>query len=60
LQVISIICALLMVLSAIGTVIVLRNANVEADSSSDDDPDGGDTEIDPALQPAACAAGRVD
>ncbi|MBP3125910.1 MFS transporter [Thalassospira sp. ER-Se-21-Dark] len=63
LQVISIICALLMVLSAIGTVIVLRNAKAETDAGSDadsnDSPDG-DTEIDPALQPAACAAGRVD
>lgn len=55
LQVISIICAVLMALAAIGTVIVLRNAkaeaNPDANTGSDDDP---------ALQPAACAAGRVD
>jgi len=69
LQVISIICAVLMVLSAIGTVVVLRHAKAEAgtdagtDTGPDDDP-GGDPDdeavIDPPLQPAACAAGRVD
>ncbi|NIY76072.1 MFS transporter [Thalassospira sp. HF15] len=65
LQVISIICAVLMVLSAIGTVIVLRDAKADAgpdagtDTGSDDDP-GGNTVIDPPLQPAACVAGRVD
>ncbi|MFV1853249.1 MAG: MFS transporter [Thalassospira sp.] len=59
LQVISIICTILMILSAIGTVMVLRNATCDPAEGSDNDPDG-DTVIDPTLQPAACAAGRVE
>lgn len=51
LQVISIICAALMVLSAIGTIITLRDARCEAEGGSDDDPDG-DAVIDPSLQQA--------
>ncbi len=60
LQVISIICTILMVLSAIGTLIALRNAR--CDTNNDDGMDGAksDAALDPALKQAACAAGTVE
>lgn len=53
LQVISIICTVLMVLSALGTMVTLRNRPCECkpDNRSDDDPDG-DTVIDPTVPQA--------
>lgn len=60
LQVISIICTILMVLSAIGTLIALRDAH--CDTNNDDGTDGAksDAALDPALKQAACAAGTVE
>lgn len=60
LQVISIICTILMVLSAIGTLFALRD--VRCDTNNDDGTDGvnGDTPYDPAIKQAACATGNVE
>ncbi|WP_417834859.1 MFS transporter [Thalassospira xiamenensis] len=60
LQVISIICTILMVLSAIGTLFALRD--VHCDTNNDDGTDGvnGDTPYDPAIKQAACATGNVE
>ncbi|OSQ29112.1 MFS transporter [Thalassospira sp. MCCC 1A03138] len=60
LQVISIICTILMVLSAIGTLFALRDAR--CDTNNDDGTDGvnGDTPYDPAIKQAACATGNVE
>ncbi|KZB62896.1 MFS transporter [Thalassospira lucentensis] len=60
LQVISIICTILMVLSAIGTLIALRDAR--CDTNNDDGAEGAksDAALDPALKQAACAAGTVE
>ena len=60
LQVISIICTILIVLSAIGTLFALRD--VHCDTNNDDGTDGvnGDTPYDPAIKQAACATGNVE
>lgn len=60
LQVISIICTILMVLSAIGTLFALRD--VHCDTNNDDGTDGVncDTPYDPAIKQAACATGNVE
>ncbi|WP_417823583.1 MFS transporter [Thalassospira lucentensis] len=66
LQVISIICTILMVLSAIGTLIALRDARCETNDandtgdSNDDDGANGDAVMDPALKQAVSATGTAE